>query len=236
MTAQEILIRIKSLGQESYKRVIMKHGIQEPVYGVKIEELKKIAKDIRNGYELSLILYDTGVYDTMYFAGLVTEPEKMTEADLQHWAELANAPVLRESTVAWVAAESCYGMKKAMQWIACGNNELQSTGWATLADIVAIKDDSELDMALLATLLAQVVRSIHQSGNRVKLMMNGFVIAVGIHVKPLHEAAKLAARQIGKVTADMGDTACKIPAALDYIEKAEKKNTIGKKKKSARCL
>lgn len=236
MTAEQILDQLKELGQESYKKVIMKHGIPEPVYGVKIEEMKKIVKQIKNGHELSLKLYDSGIYDAMYLAGLVTEPEKMTEQQLQHWAEQANSPSLREYTVAWVAAEGPHAMKKAMEWIDSKNEHLQSIGWSVLGNLVSLKADAELDIALLTKLLKRVVKDIHKSANRVKLAMNGFVIALGIYVQPLNEAAKQAAKDIGKVTADMGDTACKIPAAAEYIGKAEQKNAIGKKKKSARCL
>jgi hypothetical protein len=33
----------------------------------------------------------------------------------------------------------------------------------------------------------------------------------------------------------MGGTACKIPFAIDYIEKIEKKGMVGNKRKSTRC-
>ncbi|MEI8279250.1 MAG: DNA alkylation repair protein [Bacteroidota bacterium] len=236
MTAAEILKQLQALGQESYKKVLLKHDIKEPVYGVKIEELQKIRKKIKNGHELSLKLYDTGIYDAMYLAGLIAEPEKMTVKDLQKWAENATAPVLREYTVAWVSAESGHGMKKAMEWIKDKDADIVSTGWATLANIVAITDDSELDIPLLTKLLKEVAKTIDKSPNRVKQTMNAFVIAVGTYVKELNPVAKQTGLDIGKVKVDMGDTACKVPYSVEYIEKAEKKNTIGKKKKSARCL
>ena len=236
MKAKEILTQLQSLGQESIKKVLLKHDIVEPLYGVKVEELKKIAKKIKNGHELSHSLYDSGIYDARYLAGLIAEPTKMSVKELQKWAVDANCPPLREYTVAWVAAESGHGMAKAKEWIKSKDDNMASAGWATLANVVAITPDTELDMALLTQLLATVGKTIHQSGNRTKQTMNGFVIAVGTYVKELNALAKQTATTIGKVTVDMGDTCCKVPAALDYIAKAEAKNTVGKKKKSARCL
>src|SRR4051812_28721739 len=142
MTSDEILKQLQGLGQESIKKVLLKHGIKEPLYGVKIEELKKINKKIKNGYDLSLKLYDSGIYDAMYLAGLVAEPEKMSAKELQKWAQKANAPVLRECTVAWVASESKHGMSKALEWIESDDEGLASTGWATLSSIVSITEDS----------------------------------------------------------------------------------------------
>jgi len=43
------------------------------------------------------------------------------------------------------------------------------------------------------------------------------------------------AKKVGKVSVDMGDTACKVPAAADYIKKVQDKGAIGKKRKSAKC-
>jgi hypothetical protein len=39
MTAEEIVKQLKPLGAESYKKVLRNHGIPEPLFGVKIEEL-----------------------------------------------------------------------------------------------------------------------------------------------------------------------------------------------------
>ena len=62
--------------------------------------------------------------------------------------------------------------------------------------------------------------------------MNAFVIAVGAHVKPLLQHAKQAAKAIGTVSVDMGDTACKVPLASAYIEKIETAGRVGKKRKT----
>ena len=69
MSAAEILKKLKSLGSESYANTMKKHGAAEPVYGVKIEELKKIQKQVKTDQELAVELYDSGVYDAMYLAG-----------------------------------------------------------------------------------------------------------------------------------------------------------------------
>ena len=98
-----------------------------------------------------------------------------------------------------------------------------------------VKDDSRLDLAELAQLLQRVERTLHQQPNRVRYAMNGFVIALGSYVRELTGPAIRAAEKIGPVTVDMGNTACAVPFARDYIRKVEARGTIGKKRKSARC-
>ena len=65
--------------------------------------------------------------------------------------------------------------------------------------------------------------------------MNGFVIGVGCYVKELSALAAEVGKKIGDVTVDMGNTACKVPFAPDYINKAKAKGTLGKKKKTVKC-
>src|SRR5688500_96055 len=117
MTAQEILDEIKPLGSDSYKKIIFNHGAKEPCFGVKIEDLKKIQKRIKKDYRLALDLYDTGIYDAMYLAGMIADDAQMTKEDLQRWAEKAYGGSLAGATVPGVAAGNRHGWELALEWI-----------------------------------------------------------------------------------------------------------------------
>ncbi len=235
MTAQEILTEIKPLGRESYKRVIFNHGIKEPCYGVAISELKKIEKRVKKEYQLALDLYDTGVYDAMYLAGLIADDARMTKKDLQHWVSKAYCGALCGSTVAWVTAGSPRGLEVAREWIDSKKELEAAAGWATLASLVSVKPDAELDLIELKELLERVQKSIHQSPNEVRNQMNGFVIAVGCSVASLTTAALQAGEKIGAVTATRGNSSCEVPSISACIRKVQGRGTIGKKRKSAKC-
>jgi 3-methyladenine DNA glycosylase AlkD len=235
MTSEQIVQELKSLGQDSYKKVLLNHGIQEPCYGVKIEEMKKIQKRIKKDYQLALDLYNTGIYDAMYLAGLIADDAKMTRKDLQKWVDKASSAMLGEYTVPWVAAESPHGHELALEWIDSKNERVATVGWATLSSLVAIKDDAELDLAELKQLLQRVQKTIHDQPNRVRYVMNGFVIAVGSYVKALTTLALQTAAKIGSVKVEMGGTACKVPDAAAYIKKVQQRGAIGKKRKTAKC-
>ena len=77
--------------------------------------------------------------------------------------------------------------------------------------------------------------TINEADNRVKYVMNGFVISVGSYVKPMLSKAKATAKRIGAVDVNVGDTACKVPLATEYIAKVEQANRIGQKRKTAKC-
>jgi 3-methyladenine DNA glycosylase AlkD len=234
MTAAEIVEELRPLGQESYRNVIRKHGASDPMFGVKIEHLKKIQKLVKKDYQLALDLYDTGIYDCMYLAGLIADDEQMTKKDLQRWVEGACMP-LCASTVAWVAAEGPHGWEIGRKWIDSKKEHVAAAGWATLGCLVALKDDADLDLAELRKLLDRVKTTIHKQPNRVRYQMNSFLIAVGCYVLPSTSDALKAAAAIGHVMVDMGDTECKVPSAAAYIDKVKKRGSLGKKRKTVKC-
>jgi 3-methyladenine DNA glycosylase AlkD len=235
MTAKEIVAQLKPLGSESYARILKKHGVADPVLGVKIEELKKIQKKIKTDYQLALDLYDTGIYDAMYLAGLVADDAKMTKRDLRGWLAKARSTPLCGSTVAWVTAGSPHGWELAREWIDSPDERVATTGWTTLSALVSITVDADLDVAALKQLLQRVGKTIHDHPDRVRYAMNGFVIAAGSYVPALTELALKVAEQIGRVEVDMGDTSCKVPSAPEYIRKVRQRGAIGKKRKTAKC-
>jgi 3-methyladenine DNA glycosylase AlkD len=234
-TAAEIVAELKPLGSESYKCLLLKHGAKEPFFGVKIEELKKIQKRIKKDYKLALDLYDTGISDAMYLAGMISDDERMTKRDLEKWVKNASWHMVAEYTVAGTAAESPHGWELGLKWIDSKQELIASAGWATLSGVVSITPDEELDLAEIKRLLKRVEQTIHEQPNYVRSTMNCFVIAVGCYVAPLSELAVKAGKKIGTVHVDMGETACKVPSAPEYIQKVKERGTIGKKKKTAKC-
>ena len=118
--------------------------------------------------------------------------------------------MVAEYTVPWVASASPHGREMALKWINSKDEAIASAGWQTYSSMAAIKEDADLDLAEIKSLLQCVAKSIHQQPNHVKSVMNSFVIAVACYVKPLHKLAVDTANGIGKVAVDLVG-ACKIP-------------------------
>lgn len=235
MTVKEIMTELESLGSESIKKILLKHGVKEPFFGVKVEHLKVIQKKVKKDYQLALDLFATGNADAMYLAGLIADDEKMTKKDLQTWVKQAKSNNISEYTVPWVSAGSHHGFELALEWIDSKEDYIAAAGWSTLSGLVAVKQDSELDINLLKELLKRVEKNIHSAQNRERHTMNGFIIAVGSYVESLTKDANAVAAKIGTVTVDMNGTACKVPNAIEYIKKISEKGLIGKKKKVLKC-
>ena len=235
MTSKEIISELEKMGSPSIKKTLLNHGAKEPFFGVKISDLKPLQKKIKKDYKLSMELYDSGISDARYLAGLIADESKMTKADIQHWADGANWPMLTESTVPWVASESAFGYELGKEWIDATSENIASAGWCTLSCLVALKPDDELNIPEILKLMKRVEKEIHKAPNRVRYTMNGFILSVGAYVKELTQTAINTANRIGEVTVHMGDTACKVPDVVSYLSKMEQAGKIGKKKKTVKC-
>lgn len=235
MTVTEVLNELKALGSPAIKKVLMNHGAKEPFYGVKVEDLKKVLKKIKGDQKLALELYDTGISDAMYLAGLAADGSKMTKKELQHWVKNAYWYMISEYSVPWVTSESPYGWELAKEWIDSKNELVASAGWASLSNLLAVTPNEQVDAKWMKALLQRVKKEIHKAPNRVRYTMNGFVIALGGYYAEMTKEALATAKEMGVVMVDMGGTACKVPSAIDYIKKMEAKGVIGKKRKTAKC-
>jgi len=236
-TSDSIMAELKKKGTEKNRKTYARHNMDPArVFGVSVADLKVIAKTIKRQQDVACALLDTGNMDAMYLAGMVADGGKVTRAQLERWVESAGGlQMISEYTIPWLAVEHPEGRALAVEWIGSKKEHVATSGWCTYSGLVAVTPDEKLDLAEIEKLLAKIVKEIHGTQNRVRHTMNNFVIAVGSYVKPLSKRSKAVAAQIGNVSVDMGDTACKVPLATAYIEKVEASGKVGVKKKTIRC-
>lgn len=235
MTPDEAMTELASYENPDGKRVLMRHGARDPFWGVRIGDMKKIVKKIKQDHALALELYATGNSDAMYLAGLIADPNAVTKQELRTWVGQAYWYLLSESTVAALAAESPHGWELGIEWIDGDGEMVRTAGWATLAGVVSFLPDEQIDLEQAGSLLDRVEKTIHESENRVRYAMNSYVICLGAYVASLSARAKQAAGTIGKVRVEMGETECKVPFAPDYIEKSIARGSLDKKRPYIRC-
>jgi len=236
-TVPAIMAELKRKGSENIRKIYSRHGMApERVYGVKVADMKVIAKSIKGRQDIACELFATGNMEAMYLGGMVANGAQLTAEQLSEWLEgVADLQMIAEYTIPWLAVEHAQARELALKWIGSKKEHVAAAGWCTYGGLVATKPDVELDLDEIRGLLDRVVKEIGGVPNRVKYCMNTFVISVGGYVKALLPQAKAAAKKIGAVKVEMGETACKVPLATEYIEKIERMGRVGKKRKTMRC-
>jgi hypothetical protein len=106
MNAEMVMQELEELGKERTKKIYCSNGAHEPLFGVATGAMKPIFRKTKINQQLAEELYATGNYDAMYFAGIIADPNAMTEADYDRWMNGAYFYMLSDFVVAVTLAEA----------------------------------------------------------------------------------------------------------------------------------
>lgn len=216
MTLAEAMAALEKAGTAQTRKTYARHGAAEPMFGTSFATLKTLYKRIGVDHELALALWNTGNFDARNLAVKVVDPARMSPADLDRWAKAPSARMCRGYIDA-IAVEGPHARAKADEWLVSKDEALRCSGWL-LAGAMSMRDEATPD-AWFAARLAHIEKSIKAVPNEERAAMNLAVISIGCRNMSLRKAATAAARRIGKVEVDHGDTSCKTPDAAQVIDK-----------------
>ncbi len=229
MSATQVMKQLKSLGSEQTRRIYERHGMTGPMFGVKYGDLTKLAKQYKGEHGLALALWEEDNLDARVLATMIVDPERMTMKSLTAWLRDADSRGLC-AALSNVVQRSPVALKLAQKWIAAKKEWTATTGWYVIAGLARENPDA-ITKAEYRALLKTIETGIHEAKNRVRYAMNSALISIGGYA--LEKEALAAAKRIGVVEVDHGETGCKTPLATDQIRKtAEKERTKAAKRKA----
>ncbi|RND01319.1 DNA alkylation repair protein [Lysinibacillus halotolerans] len=235
MDFETVMMELESLGKERTKKMYISNGAREPLFGVATGAMKPIAKKIKINQPLAEQLYATGNYDAMYFAGIIADPNGMTELDYDRWMDDAYFYKLSDYVVAVTLSESAIAQDVADKWIASGDELRMSAGWSCYCWLLGSLKDNEFSESKISRMLDLVKNTIHHSPERTKSAMNNFLYTVGTSYLPLHEKALLIAEEVGIVEVKRDSKKSSYLNAYENIQKQKEKDRLGFKRKYVRC-
>lgn len=218
MTYQEVMEQLKRLGTAQNVKIYKRHGAGDNLFGVSFANLGKLKKKIKTDHALAEKLWASGNTDARTLATMVADPARASEQLLDNWVRDTNYYCLIDLVVRNLASQTPFARKKMEEWIQSDDEWVGRAGWGLLG-MLAMQKNSLPD-SYFEHYLARLERDIHRSKNRTREAMNGALIAVGMRSTALQKKSLAAAKRIGKVEVDHGETGCKTPDAAAYIQKA----------------
>jgi 3-methyladenine DNA glycosylase AlkD len=226
MNSSEILKKLKAAGTAQNRKIYARHGVSREMFGVSYKVLGELTKKIKIDHAIALDLWASGNHDAMVLACMVANPQQMTANMINAWAKELDSGVLNGAFVGLVK-QTPGAFKKANTWMRSNTEGTASLGWNLLAALALLEIDEDFE-----PYIARIESDIHGAKNRVRYSMNGALIAIGIYNSHLHKKALAAAKRIGVVEVDHGETGCKTPDAASYMAKSWEHKNRKKKKKS----
>jgi 3-methyladenine DNA glycosylase AlkD len=217
MKLDEVMKRLEQAGNAPTLETWRRHGVTGPAFGVRFADLYALQKQIKVDHALARELWDTGNHDARTLATLVADPKAMTVKALDAWQAACDGNYGLNGMVADVAGRSPVARELAERWHGDEGEYRSAAGWHVLG--ILARPGTDADATYLRPYLAKIRKGIHGAPNRTRYSMNTVLIAIGGYHPELRDEALAIAKAIGKVVVDHGNTSCKTPDAVEYIQK-----------------
>ncbi|RMG79776.1 MAG: DNA alkylation repair protein, partial [Chloroflexi bacterium] len=162
-------------------------------------------------------LWQSDNHDARILAMRIADPKRADSDTLERWVRELGDYIVTDAFTEYVS-RTPFMREKMETWTQSDEEWISTAGWGLLAHM-ATKDET-LDDDYFMGYLDIIRRDIHTRKNRTRYAMNTALICIGTRNDFLEEQAIAAAKAIGKVEVDHGETSCQTPDAVSYIPKS----------------
>jgi 3-methyladenine DNA glycosylase AlkD len=118
MKIEEILLELEQFGNpdviEGRKRADIRASSS---FGVRLPDIKSIAKKIKINHEISLQLWESGNHDAMIMAPMVADPKKFTPELAEIWLKDMKSWDITDSSAIYLFRKCDWVFEKVAEWI-----------------------------------------------------------------------------------------------------------------------
>lgn len=190
MTVKEILAELQSLGNEKMMAINTKAGAGKNQFGVKMGDIRNIAKKLKTNHELGLELWNAGNIEAQFLAILIMKPDVLTAKQLDTMVQQIDFTHVADWFSSYILKDHPAKEELRIQWLKSKNKWALRAGWSLMAGKIA-RDADGLDMDAL---LKQLQKEMPKAVPEVQWTMNFALAYIGIH----HPAYRKKALSIGE--------------------------------------
>jgi 3-methyladenine DNA glycosylase AlkD len=216
MNLSKTMATLKKMGTDQNIKIYKKHGAQDPLFGVSFANLNLLKKQIKTNHPLALELWDTKNSDAKSLALMIADPNLITPQMAHEWICDTHYRTHVGQFSSLIALTN-FAIEIMPKWMASKKEYVKEAGFSLMASLLKNKTPVPINVVDLS--LNQIHSEIHTSPNWARYAMNNALIAIAVWVPDLEKKAIEVAKNIGKVSVDHGQTNCKTPDAVPYIEK-----------------
>jgi 3-methyladenine DNA glycosylase AlkD len=207
------MTRLEALGSEQMRAQNAKRGVTGAQFGVKMGDIRKLAKEARADHALALELWETENLEARLLAVLLMKPKALSAEELDRLVRSNRQIPVSDWLNSYVV--KAHPEKEALRqrWMEDGDPMAARAGWSLTAEKVA-KSPKDLD---LGALLDRIEAQMASAAPEPQWTMNNTLAAIGIN-HPQHRARALAIGDKLGVYRDYPTSAgCTSPFAPEWI-------------------
>jgi len=191
----EIVSRLQSLADPEAIGFMVKYGITpDRAYGVKIPELRRIAKSYRNDHELALALWNHNTRETRILASMIDNPKLLIETQMESWSDEFDYWEICDQCCMNLFEKHSLAWQKAIEWSTNPDEGKKRAAFVLMARL-AVSDKNAADEKF-ELFFPLIVRESTDERNLVKKAVNWALRQIGKRNIALNQQAIQVAEKI----------------------------------------
>jgi 3-methyladenine DNA glycosylase AlkD len=162
--------------------------------GIKVTDLRKLARQVVNSHELALQLWETGIHEAQLLATMIDDPSAVTDTQMENWVADFDSWDVVDQACNNLFRRTPFAHTKAADWAARDDEFVKRAGFALMA-VLAVHDREASD-TVFEKYLALVEREAGDDRNYVKKAVNWALRQIGKRDPSMKEKATVVAGRI----------------------------------------
>jgi 3-methyladenine DNA glycosylase AlkD len=214
MTFEEAMSQLESLGSPEVRRRTINSGSGDNLFGVKMGDIRALAKKIGPDPELAERLWASRNLDAMLLATLLMKPKQLTEQDLDRLVGTIGSSQVADWLGTNVVKAHPAKESRREKWMAADHDFTARMGWSLTAERI-VKNPDGLD---LSGLLDRIESEMPAAPTVVQWTMNYCLAEIGINFPDQRARAIAIGEKIGAFRDYPTPKGCTSPYAPIWIE------------------
>ena len=219
MTVPEILEKFKALANDKVCAHNIKFGAGDNQFGVKMGDIRAIAKKIKTNNELARSLWETGNVEARLLAALIIDPQHFSAEELDAMVRSERFSQVADWLNAYVVKEYPDKEQLRLQWMQSADPMAARAGWSLTSGRIA-RNPEGLD---LSALLDRIENEMPGAAPETQWTMNAALAQIGIHFPQYRERSIAIGEQLGIYRDYPVSKGCTSPFAPIWINEMVKR-------------
>jgi 3-methyladenine DNA glycosylase AlkD len=214
MNLQDALNELEALGNEKRRAHNTKYGAGDNQFGVKMGDIRKLAKTIKTNHDLAMELWATNIVDARFLAILILKPKLLSTEEIDRMVRSVTFVQVADWLNSYVIKH--HPDKEALRqtWMTDNDPMAARAGW-NLTDQLVKKNPDKLDIPML---LNRIESEMGNAASEVQWTMNNSLVSIGIYHADYRDQALSIGETLGVYRDYPVVKGCTSPFAPIWIE------------------
>ena len=175
---REIIEKLKSLSNPQAIEGMARYGINpDKNLGVSIPNLRQVARETGKNHKLANDLWTTGIHDARTLAGMIDQPDEVTEKQMEQWVGDFDSWDVCDEVCMNLFEKLPFAYEKAVKWSSRKEEFVKRAGFVLMARL-AVSDKKATDEKFIS-FLPYIKKESTDGRNFVKKAVNWALRQIG---------------------------------------------------------